>query len=129
MDIRLKRVYEDADSADGTRVLIDRLWPRGISKERARLDHWMKDVAPSPELRKEWHGDPAGHTEAGFAAFSAAYRHELQQDPASAALDELVAVARSAGRLTLVYGAKDERVNHAVVLRDALRERAGEQDD
>lgn len=124
MDVQLKRVYEPAASDDGFRVLVDRLWPRGISKERACLDRWAKEVAPSTALRNAWHGDARGHEPDHFAAFAASYRAELEVDPARAALSELVDLARAEPRLTLLYGARDPESNHATVLRDALRELA-----
>ncbi len=127
MDVRIKRVYDPAEKSDGTRVLIDRLWPRGLSKERAALDLWEKAAAPSPELRKAWHSDPEGHRPDRFAAFAEAYRAELATGEASSAVDRLSALARDGRRLTLLYGAKDERVNHAVVLRDAVLDRLGVQ--
>lgn len=120
MEIRIKRVYEPAEPSDGYRVLVDRLWPRGVSKERAELDLWDKDVAPSTELREAWHSAPDGRTLEGFAAFCDAYRAELAQQPRAQALAQLRELANEQPRLTLVYGAKDERLNHAVVLREAL---------
>ncbi|UOR00364.1 DUF488 family protein [Leucobacter allii] len=120
MDVVLKRIYEPASPDDGFRVLVDRLWPRGIAKADARLDAWAKDAAPSPGLRRAWHADPEGRSDAHFASFSADYRAELEQAPASEALDELVALARAHQRLTLLYGAKDPERNHAGVLREAL---------
>lgn len=125
MDVRLKRVYDEASPDDGVRVLVDRLWPRGVSKERAALDLWDRALAPSAELRRSWHADPAAHDPERFAAFAADYRDELARDPASAALDRLAQLARDRPRVTLLYGAKDTRQNHAVVLRDALLERLG----
>jgi len=124
MDVRLKRVYEPADAGDGVRVLVDRLWPRGLSKQEAQLDEWVKECAPSSLLRRSWHADPRAHEPDRFRAFAASYREELERGEASAALDALVRLARTAERVTLVYGAKDERINHAVVLREALIERA-----
>ena len=121
--MRIKRVYAAADPADGARVLVDRLWPRGISKAEAALELWDRDVAPSTELRKTWHADPLAHDPEHFAAFAAAYRAELAQEPAHSALLRLVELARGSAPVTLLYGARDERVNHAVVLRDALLER------
>lgn len=120
VDIRIKRAYEAAESSDGYRVLVDRLWPRGVSKERAELDLWDKDVAPSTELRKAWHSASDGHASEGFAAFGEAYRAELAQPPKAQALARLRDLANEHPRLTLVYGAKDEQTNHAVVLREAL---------
>jgi len=124
MDVRTKRVYEPADPADGTRVLVDRLWPRGVSKLEAKLDLWDREVAPSTELRKTWHADPQGHDPAHYEAFETAYRAELAQEPAFSAVNRLVELARSSGTLTLLYGSRDQRVNHAVVLREVLLARA-----
>lgn len=118
----MKRAYEPAEPDDGTRVLVDRLWPRGVSKSASNLDEWLKDVAPSPALRKAWHADPEGHTEDHFQAFAADYREELKREPAKTALQTLGKLARQTDRLTLVYGARNTEINHAVVLRDALLE-------
>lgn len=120
VDVRIKRVYEPAESADGVRVLVDRLWPRGVSKGAAELALWAKDAAPSAELRRTWHADPNAHEPDHFHAFADAYRAELGAEPAATALRELVSLAERSTRVTLVFGARDERVNHAVVLRDAI---------
>ena len=108
---RLKRVYETPAEADGMRVLVDRLWPRGLSKEKAAVDLWLKDVAPSDALRREFHAHPER-----FDAFRKAYVDELQGNEAFA---ELRALARKR-KLTLLFAAKDEARNNAVVLRDLL---------
>lgn len=113
--IRIKRAYEPADASDGRRVLVERLWPRGVTRERAHLDDWIKEVAPSPELRV-WFG----HDPARFDAFAERYRDELARHEEQVAA--LLALARSAP-LTLVYGARDEEHNGAVVLRDYLERR------
>jgi uncharacterized protein YeaO (DUF488 family) len=111
MSIRIKRIYDDVAADDGCRVLVDRLWPRGISRERARLDAWLKEVAPSPALRTWWNHDPKRLDE-----FAARYRAELDGDPETArAVAELRELA-AAGPTTLLYGAKDPGVNHARVL-------------
>lgn len=113
MDIRLKRVYEPAESADGYRVLIDRLWPRGISRGRAKLDEWGRELAPSTELR-QWFG----HEPSRFEEFRRRYMEELRgQRPR---LTELRRWARD-GTLTLVYSAGDTEHNDAVVLAEVLR--------
>ena len=122
MDVQLKRAYDPPHADDGIRVLVDRLWPRGLSKAAAQFDEWVKDAAPSAALRKAWHQDPEGHSDSHFTTFSEAYRAELTEPPASEALAHLVELARSVDRLTLVYGAKDREINHAVVLREALLE-------
>jgi uncharacterized protein YeaO (DUF488 family) len=108
----LKRAYEAPADSDGTRVLVDRLWPRGVSKAKARIDVWLKDVAPSTQLRK-WFG----HDPAKWPEFQRRYRAELKGSPA---LAELRKLARQ-GHVTLVYGAKDEEHNDAVVLAKLLR--------
>ena len=108
----IKRVYEDPGDDDGWRVLVDRLWPRGISKEQARLDLWLKEIAPSPPLRKDF-----GHKEEKFDDFRRAYETELRGNPA---VDTLRKLGRQHPRVTLLYGAKDPQVNHARVLRDFM---------
>ena len=108
---RLKRVYDEPAAADGVRVLVDRLWPRGLSKDRARVDLWLKDVAPSDALRRDLHAHP-DH----WAGFRAAYRAELDGNPA---LDELRALSRKR-KVTLLFAARDEARNNAVVLKDLL---------
>ena len=113
MEIRLKRVYDEPAPDDGFRVLVDRLWPRGVSKERARLDLWAKDVAPSTELRRAFHHDGLSWPE-----FEEAYRAELD-GTARAALEELRAELTAHSVVTLLHAVNDER-NHAVILREAL---------
>ena len=108
----IKRVYDKPAETDGVRVLVDRLWPRGLSKRKAALDGWNKDVAPSPALRK-WFG----HKPERFAEFRTRYRAALKGNPA---LQELRAVK---GKLTLLYGAKDPQINQAVVLAAVLKRR------
>jgi uncharacterized protein YeaO (DUF488 family) len=113
VDVQLKRAYEPPSTSDGYRVLVDRLWPRGIRKETARLDQWEKELAPSTELR-EWFA----HEPARFAEFRRRYTDELgRQRPRLAALRRR---ARD-GTLTLVYSARDAEHNDAVVLADILR--------
>lgn len=114
--IRLKRVYAPADPDDGARVLVDRLWPRGISKVRAALTLWCKDVAPSTELRT-WFG----HDPARWVEFQRRYRAELRQD--GAALETIRHMAH-AGPVTLLFAAHDEQHNEAVVLREVLLSKA-----
>jgi len=114
-DVRLKRAYDPAEAGDGYRVLIDRLWPRGVSKERAHLHEWARELAPSTELRT-WFG----HDPERFAEFERRYRTELAERHEK--LDELRRRARQ-GTLTLVYAARDEAHNDAVVLAELLLER------
>lgn len=110
----MKRVYEPAEASDGYRVLVDRLWPRGVSKERARLDLWLKEIAPSADLRKEWHHTPERHDE-----FVTRYVTELDANPATA---ELVALGDDHDRVTLLYSSHNPSVNHVAVLLDWLGE-------
>ncbi len=110
--IRTKRVYEPAEPEDGARILVDRLWPRGISKKGLGLDSWHKDIAPSSELRKWFHHDTSRWDE-----FRRRYFAELDNNPTAwGSLAELVL----SGNVTLLYSAKDERHNNAEVLRDYL---------
>ena len=113
LDIRLKRAYEPAASSDGYRVLIDRLWPRGVSRERARLNAWERELAPSTELR-QWFG----HQPTRFGEFRRRYIEELREQRPR--LTELRRRARD-GTLTLVYAAHDSEHNDAVVLASVLR--------
>jgi uncharacterized protein YeaO (DUF488 family) len=110
---RIKRVYLPADDGDGRRILVDRLWPRGLRKSEAAIDDWLKDVAPSPALRK-WFG----HDPAHWVEFQRRYRAEMQANPAVEALGELAAEQA----VTLLYAAHDEEHNHARVLAAYLGE-------
>jgi uncharacterized protein YeaO (DUF488 family) len=111
--VGIKRIYEPPDRADGLRVLIDRLWPRGISRKRAALDEWLADLAPSTALRVWFHRDLARWPE-----FGRRYRAELR---AQAPLLQRLRQRARQQRVTLLYGARDPQVNHAVVLREVLR--------
>src|SRR5512146_1236784 len=110
--IRIKRIYEPPAAADGRRVLVDRLWPRGMSKDEAKVDEWLKEIAPSDELRT-WFG----HDAAKWAEFSTRYREELKGH--GELLDQLRAEAHNE-TVTLLFAAKDEEHNNAVVLRELL---------
>lgn len=112
MTFAIKRIYDDAATSDGYRALVDRLWPRGVSKERAELDEWAKDLAPSTDLRG-WFG----HEAARFEEFAQRYRVELDANPG---VERFVRLGREHDAVTLLYGAHDPAVNHAVVLRDYL---------
>ena len=113
--VRVKRVYEASDPDDGHRVLVDRLWPRGVSKAAARFDDWLEEVAPSNELRRWYHEDTSRTAE-----FARRYRTELATEPAATALDRLRSLA-SAGPLTLLTASKEVGRSHADVLADLLR--------
>lgn len=112
MAIKLKRVYEPASSADGYRVLVDRLWPRGVSKQAAKLDFWLKEIGPTTELRK-WFG----HDPARWEEFSARYESELETNPAVEQIRRLLAEHQT---VTLVFGAADTEHTHALVLKRFL---------
>ena len=111
---RIKRVYDQPAADDGLRVLVDRLWPRGIDKGKARIDLWLKDIAPSDALRRSVHGDPTKWDE-----FVAAYGRELAQEPAATAVASLREQARKQP-VTLLYAARDEIHNNAVALKEWL---------
>jgi uncharacterized protein YeaO (DUF488 family) len=122
LDVRSKRAYDAPAPDDGQRVLVDRLWPRGVSREAARLDGWEKDVAPSNELRRWFHHDVSRWQE-----FRARYLAELALPPAHAALERLAERAAK-GRLTLIYGARDREHNEAQILIDLLQGGAHEEE-
>jgi uncharacterized protein YeaO (DUF488 family) len=111
-NVKLKRAYEAPATDDGTRILVDRLWPRGVSKEHASIDQWMKDIAPSTQLRKWFGHDPARWDE-----FRRRYAKEVQQN--ADLLGQLRSLARQ-GPITLVYSARDEKHNDAVELRELI---------
>jgi len=110
--IRIKRVYEPPAAGDGTRVLVDRLWPRGLSRPLAQVDAWIKDIAPSDQLRRSF-----GHDPANWPDFRNRYLAELAGNPA---LAELHSMLRPGGTVTLLFAARDIARNNAVVLREAL---------
>jgi uncharacterized protein YeaO (DUF488 family) len=114
--VRLRRVYEAPEPSDGQRVLVDRLWPRGLSKNKAALDEWLKTVAPSDELRR-WYG----HQPDKFPAFRQRYEQELRSPERSAALDHLRQLARG-GTVTLLTATRDIEHSEAAVLAEELRE-------
>lgn len=114
LDVRTKRVYEPAGPDDGYRVLIDHIWPRGVSHERARLDEWARELAPSDELRKWFDHDPPR-----FEKFRARYRDELADQ--AERIEELRARAEK-GPLTILYAARDREHNNAVVLAELVRD-------
>jgi uncharacterized protein YeaO (DUF488 family) len=107
----VKRVYEPVERNDGTRILVDRLWPRGISKGKAKVDLWLKELAPSHALRRRFHGKPED-----WSGFLVAYAKELQQPTPQEAIGELRKWLRQ-GRVTLLYAARDENHNNALALK------------
>lgn len=112
--IQIKRVYEKPAKEDGFRILVDRLWPRGLTKEKARVELWMKEIAPSDELRKWFH-----HEERNWSEFVKRYEAELAKK--KELLSELKKVENEHGTVTLLFGAKDEKQNQAVILADLLK--------
>lgn len=113
--VLIKRVYAPPSDDDGYRVLVDRLWPRGVSKEHLHADEWIKYITPSPEIRKAF-----GHHEENFDTFKAAYLAELNANPQK---DEFIQLAKdhlSEGNFTLLYAAASETINHAIILKDWL---------
>ena len=113
MPFSIKRVYDPPAPDDGHRILVDRLWPRGFTKARAKVDEWLKEIAPSTELRRWFHADTSRWSE-----FRSRYRHELSEN--ADAVAHVRALART-GRVTLLYGARDPEHNHAVVLMEYLK--------
>lgn len=115
--VSLKRIYDAPARDDGTRILVDRLWPRGIAKDKAKVDLWLKEIAPSNDLRNRFHGHPED-----WAAFREAYSAELASPAAKDAAKALHALLRK-GRVTLLYAARDEERNNAVALKEWLAQR------
>ncbi len=115
MAVRIKRIYDSYDKADGIRVLVDRLWPRGITKEKAFIDEWLKEVAPSDKLRK-WFG----HEPARWEEFRRRYRKELQLPEQQALIRRLRAMSRR-NTVTILFAARDEEHNNARILDEILR--------
>jgi len=110
--IRIKRVYEEPEEADGRRVLVDRLWARGLSKEKAKIDVWVKEIAPSTELRR-WYG----HAPGKWPEFKTRYAAELEANPTC--VEDLLAEVQ-AGTVTFLYSSKEERLNNAVALKEYI---------
>ena len=118
--LTLKRVYEKPEAGDGTRILVDRLWPRGVAKDKAGIDLWLRDIAPSDALRQRFHAKPDA-----WDAFRAAYETELRGEAAQAAAKELRDRLRQ-GPVTLLYAARDEHRNNAVALKAWLDRNKGQ---
>ena len=119
MALQIKRIYDPFQESDGVRFLVDRLWPRGVSKENARLDGWLKDLAPSSRLRA-WFG----HKAENFDEFAALYRAELDASAKAQAAARQVVLKGRKTTVTLLYGAKDTKINHAAVLKEYLDEKS-----
>jgi uncharacterized protein YeaO (DUF488 family) len=115
MPVRVKRVYEAASARDGTRVLVDRLWPRGLTKDAAKVKSWLKDVAPSNELRQWYHSNPEA-----WPIFRRRYLKELASPKANAAVEKLYGLATRSSALTLLYASRNEDRNNATVLKELL---------
>lgn len=120
MNINLKRIYDDPGDDDGARYLVDRLWPRGVSKEDARLDDWFKDAAPSPELRK-WYD----HDSDKWEEFKSAYREELAEN--KRALENVISCVKDNKKVTFLYAAKDTKHTHAIVLKNVVQQQIDSQ--
>lgn len=114
MAIQIKRAYEKAEKKDGYRVLVDRLWPRGVSKAKLHLDNWLKDIAPSPTVRKRF-----GHKPENWKTFKRDYKNELRSADREEQLKLLAKMAKKK-KVTLVYGARDEKFNHATLIKEAV---------
>jgi uncharacterized protein YeaO (DUF488 family) len=115
MTVAIKRVYEPAAPADGRRVLVDRLWPRGLRKEQAAVKHWLRDLAPSKELRQWYHANPEA-----WPLFRKRYLKELTSSKATAAVEKLHDLAEGKQNLTLLYASRNQERNNATVLKELL---------
>lgn len=115
LGIQLKRIYDTSEESDGLRILVDRLWPRGLSKEKAKLDYWMKEVAPNHELRKSFH-----QGELNFSQFKEKYLEELSSGEQLEALEVLKKLKNEEKQLTLLFSSKNEVENHAIILKELL---------
>jgi uncharacterized protein YeaO (DUF488 family) len=115
MGVVVKRIYETPSAADGVRVLVDRLWPRGLTKEAAAVKLWLRDLAPSDELRRWFHANPEG-----WRTFQKRYLKELRGEAASAAVEKLHHLAEGRRRVTLLYASRNEDYNNATVLKELL---------
>lgn len=118
MPLQIKRIYETPENSDGFRILVDRLWPRGVSKARAQLDEWLKDITPSTQLRV-WFG----HKPENMEEFATLYRAELDVNPQAQKDIQKVIVQSEKGMVTLLYAAKDPKINHAIILKNYIEEK------
>ena len=119
MAFQIKRIYDSFRESDGVRLLVDRLWPRGISKENAHLDGWVKDLAPSRQLRM-WFG----HRAENFGEFAMRFRAELDADAQAQAAARQAILQGKGKMVTLLYGAKDPQINHAIILKEYLEQKS-----
>jgi len=115
MTVKLKRIYDKGSDSDGLRVLVDRVWPRGVSKEKANVDHWLKKIGPTSDLRKWFQHDPEK-----FPKFKEKYKEELNSGEQKEELEKLKELADNEQKLTLLFGAKDETNNQAAVLKEVI---------
>src|SRR5699024_5242326 len=116
MSVKLKRIYEEASKNDGARILVDRVWPRGISKEKANLDEWLKEIGPSTELRKWFNHDPEKYNE-----FKEKYKKEIEEGKQKEELDNMKEISKKeSSHVTLLYAAKDKKHNQAQVLKELI---------
>lgn len=113
MILKIKRIYDEANSTDGYRVLVDRLWPRGVSKDKAKIDYWAKEITPSTEIRMTFK-----HKAERFENFKNAYLYELNSNAYAEEFLNLMNEKLKTSNVTLLYAAKDEKINHVVVLKD-----------
>lgn len=112
-NIKIKRIYDEVSADDGIRIFVDRLWARGVTKQRAHLDYWFKDVAPSPDLRKWFNHEPEK-----FKEFSKCYKAELKCEPEK--VNEILKLLKE-NDVTLIYAAKSPTINHAIILKDYIK--------
>lgn len=117
MSLKIKRIYDEANSTDGYRVLVDRLWPRGITKEKAKIDYWAKEITPSTEIRKTFK-----HEAERFADFKNAYLYELNNNIHAEEFLALMNEKLKIDNVTLLYAAKDDKINHVVVLKNWIEQ-------
>jgi uncharacterized protein YeaO (DUF488 family) len=117
MSLKIKRIYDEANSTDGYRVLVDRLWPRGITKEKAKIDYWAKEITPSTEIRKNFK-----HEAERFEDFRNAYHYELNSNSHAKEFLALMNEKLKMANVTLLYAAKDDKINHVVVLKDWIEQ-------
>ncbi|RKQ31513.1 DUF488 domain-containing protein [Oceanobacillus halophilus] len=117
MPVKIKRIYEDVDKNDGVRILVDRIWPRGMSKEKANIDYWLKQIAPTTDLRKWFNHDPEK-----FDEFKEKYIQELESGKQKEELIKLKDIVKANQTITLLYAAKDKKHNQAIILQEIIED-------